>query len=299
MKEGVPMRRRSQTEISSMIVFLSIVSILVQFTAYYFLASSYLVMGISSLIIIICTHILLEQSLTYESCTVYTILLLFISIVITLLTYLGTETSLLPFTNTLFGIIAVNWLIPLVHCFIRNMFDSGPRIEKFHSFYRNVSLIFILFYISILIYISFGTDTFTWLYPSRYSQPNFTPFWHVATQIEDYINGWLPLSDIINYLLSRVIIYIPYGFYGVMLLRNSSKLIRFLFLLLLPTIIETIQYFLLPGRCDIDDVIYALIGGIIGAFCFFLTNAIYRMVSGKNFLEKDSVYKYSNNSLHF
>lgn len=293
------MRRRSHTAISSMIVFLSIISILIQFTAYYFLASPYLIIGISSLIVVICTHILLEQSFTYEACTVYTILLLFISVVISLLTYLGTDTSLIPFTNTLFAIIGINWLVPIIHCFIRNMFDYGSRIEKFHTFYRNVSMIFILFYIGILLYISFWETSFPWIHRTWFNQPNFTPFWYLATQIEDYINGMIALSDILTYLLSRIIIFIPYGFYGVMILRNTSKFLRFFSLLFLPAVIETFQYFLIPGRCDIDDVIYAFIGGMIGALWFLLTNAIYRGVSGRNFLAKDSDYRYSNSSLHF
>ncbi len=293
------MRRRSHMEISSMIVFLSIISILVQFTAYYFIASPYLVLGISSIIVIICTHVLLEQSLTYESCTVYSILLLFISIIITLLTYLGTEAKLLPFTNTLFGIIAINWLIPVIHCFIRNMFDYGGRIEKFDHFYRNISIIFILFYIGILLYLSFAESSIPSLSYIRSNRQNFTPFWWVATQIEDYINELIPFSDILTYLLSRILVYIPYGFYGVLILRKNSKLIRLLFMFLLPSLIELIQYFIIPSRCDIDDVIYALIGGAIGALWFHISNSIYRAVSGKDFLSKDSDYRYFNNTLHF
>ncbi|TAH71122.1 MAG: VanZ family protein [Anaerolineaceae bacterium] len=299
MKAGVTMRRRSHMEISSMIVFLSIISILVQFTAYYFFASPYLILGISSVIVIICTHILLEQSMTYESCTVYTILLLFISIIITLLTYLGTETNMLPFTNTLYGIIALNWSLPMLHCFIRNMFDYGSRIEKFNSFYRNVSIIFILFYIGILLYLSFTENSLPSLHRMRSNHQNFTPFWWVATQIEDYINEMIPLSDILTYLLSRILAYVPYGFYGILLLRNRSKLVRLLFLFLLPSVIELFQYFIIPARCDIDDVIYAFIGGSIGGLWFHLTNTVYRAVSGKNFLSKDSDYRYSNSTLHF
>lgn len=299
MKAGVPMRRRSHMEISSLIVFLSIISISVQFAAYYFLASPYLILGLSSLIILICTHILLEQSLTYEACTVYTILLLFISIIITLLTYLGTGTNLLPFNNTLYGIIALNWLIPITHCFIRNMLDYGTRIEKFHSYYRNVSIIFIIFYLGFLIYVSFGASSLPWSFQINANQPNFTPFWQVATQIEDYINKMIPLSDITAYLLFRILTYIPYGYYSILILRNTSKLIRFMFLLLLPLIIELLQYFIIPARCDIDDVIYAFIGGAIGALIYHITNTIYRAVSGKNFLTKDNDYRYSNSPLHF
>lgn len=293
------MRRRSNMEISSMIVFLSIISILIQFGAYYFFASTYIILGISGAVVILCTHILLEQSLTYEACTVYTILTLFISIIITFLTYLGTDTSLIPFTNTLYGIIAVNWLVPTAHCFIRNMFDYGIRIKKFQSFYRNISIIFILFYIGILIYGSFGEDAFPLIYHMKSGGLNFTPFWSIATYIEDYLNHMIPLSDILTYLLSRILTYIPYGFYGILILRNNSKFIRFIFLLLLPSAIELFQYFIIPARCDIDDVIYSFIGGVIGALLFHMTNAIYRGVSGRDFLSKDSDFRYSNSSLYF
>lgn len=294
------MRRRSNMEISSTIVFLSIISIIIQFGAYYFFASPYIIFGVGSIVIIICSHILLEKSLTYESCTVYTILNLFISSLITILTYLSIESKLLPFSYTLFGIIAVNWLVPMVYCFIRSMLDYGSRIRKYTSFYRNISIVFILFYICILIYGSFGKDAFPWAYRMKSDGYNITPFWAIATQIEYYINRMIPLSDILIYLFSRILTYIPYGFYGILLLRNKAKIIRFLYLLLLPSAIELFQYFLIPARCDIDDVIYAFIGGVLGALLFHLINAIYRHVSGRNFLSKDSDFRYTgSSSLHF
>lgn len=293
------MQKRSHMEISSLIVFLSIITILVQFTAYYFFASVYIILGISSLVIIISTHILLEQSLTYESNFVYSILTLFISIIVTMLTYFGQEAYFIPFTNILYGIIAVNWLVPTVHCYIRNMFDYGTRIENFNSFFRNISFVFLLFYLGILIYGSFAEEAFVWAYRAVADKANFTPFWSIATQIEDYINHMIPLSDIITYLFSRILVFIPYGFYCILILRRRAKLIRFFILFLLPAILELFQYFIIPVRCDIDDVIYAFIGGVIGALLFHLTNAIYRAISGKNFLAKDSDFRYSNSSLHF
>jgi glycopeptide antibiotics resistance protein len=179
------------------------------------------------------------------------------------------------------------------------MFDYGSRIEKFNAFYRNVSIIFILFYIGIVLYISFSDVSIPSLYRIRTNKENFTPFWWVATQIEDYINEMIPLSDIITYLLSRILIYIPYGFYGVLLLRYKSKLARLMFILLLPLGIELFQYFIIPSRCDIDDVIYALIGGLLGGLLYHFTNIVYRAVSGQDFLSKNSDYIYSNSTLHF
>jgi glycopeptide antibiotics resistance protein len=293
------MRRRTNMEISSMVVLVSIISIIVQFLAYYFLASPFLILGISCAAVIICVHILLEQSLTYESCTAYTILLLFISIIITLLSYPGSESSILPFTNTLFGIIAVNWAVPMLYCFIRNMFDYGTRIEKFIAFYRNISIVFVLFYIGFLLYVSFSEHSLPVINRMRSNHQNFTPFWWIATLIEDYINEMVPLSDILTYLLGRIFAYVPYGFYIILIFRYQSKLVRFLFLLLLPSVIELFQYFIIPARCDIDDIIYAFIGGAIGGLWYHITNTIYRAVANKDFLSKDSDYIYSGNTLHF
>lgn len=291
------MRRRSNTEVSSLIVFLSIISILVQFGAYYFIASNYIILGISVVAVIICTHILSELSLNFESCFIYTILILFISLIITILTYLGSDT-LIPYTNTLIGIVAINWIAPTVHCFLRNMFDGSGRIENFHTFYRNVSIVFIMFYIGILLYGSFAENAFPWVYRMKIDSFNFTPFWSIATQIEDYINHMIPLSDILTYLLSRILTYIPYGFYVILLLRNKSKLIRFISLLLLPSAVELFQYFIIPARCDIDDVVYAFIGGVIGALLFHLINVIYRVISGRDFLSKDD-FRISKSSLYY
>jgi len=292
------MRRYSNTEISSMIVLLSIISIIIQLCAYYFFASPYIVLGISIITVIICIRILSEISLNFDACFTYTILILFISLLITVLTYLSSD-AFIPFTGTLIGIVALNWLVPTVYCMLRKMFDYGEIIENFNSFYRNVSIIFIVFYIGILIYGSFAENAFPWAYRMKTGSYNFKPFWSIATQIEDYINGMIPLSDIITYLLSRTLTYIPYGFYFILILRKKSKLIRFISLFLLPSAIELFQFFIIPARCDIDDIIYAFIGGVIGALLFHITNTLYRAVSGKDFLSKESDFRINNTSLYF
>ena len=296
MKAGVTMHRRSHMELSSMIVFLSIISIFIQYTAYYFLDPAYLVLGIGGLIVVICTHVLLERSLTYESCFIYTLLILFISILITLLTYRG---DFLPTTNSLYGIIIINWFMPTLYCFVHSMLDGGSRHENFNSFYRNVSIIFVLIYLGILVYGNFYQDAFPWAYPMASKQLNFTPFWSIATQIEDYINDLIPLSDILTYLFVRTLTYVPYGYYIILILRKTPKLVKFIALLFLPSIIELIQYFQIPTRFDIDDVVYAFIGGIIGAGLFYLTNGIYRFISGRNFLSSESDYRYNSGSIYY
>lgn len=293
------MQKHSHMHITSLIVFLSILSILIQFAAYYFFISTYAIAGIACLVTIICTHILLEKTLTYEACFIYTLLLVFISTVITIFTYFGSDQYFIPYTDALLWIVAVNWFIPTLHCFIRNMFDYGVRIENFNAFYRNNSIIFLVYYFAIIIYGLYFKNAFPWAYTFAAEDANFTPFWSLATQIEDYMNHMIPMSDIWVYLASRIFMYCPFGFYIVVILRKKSRLLRFLSLLILPIIIELLQYILIPERCDLDDIIYALVGGILGALFFHLTNVIYRAISGKNFLTRESDYRYSHGSLHF
>lgn len=293
------MQKRTSIQISSMVIMLSMLTILVQFAAYYFFAAFYIIWGISCLIAIICCHILLEQSVSYEACFNYSLLNIFISLVIILLTYYGKDEAFLPYTGTMLGIAAINWLIPMFHCLLRYMFDYGTRIDDFNDFYRNISVVFLLFYFAVILYGNSVKNAFPWAYPDINTSYNFAPFGVIATMIEDYLYDNASLHEIITYLLSRTLIFLPYGFYSTLLLRRQSRLPRFFALLMLPFIIEVLQYIFLPERCDIDDLIYALVGGLIGSLSFYLLNVIFRAFSGRNFLAKETDYRFSNSSLHF
>ncbi len=293
------MQKRSNIETSALIVFLSIFTILVQFAAYYLFSSSYVILGIACLATIVCSHFLLEQSLSYESCFIFSLLIMFISVIITILTYFGNDYYFLPYTDVLLGIIAINWFVPTLHCYIRNMIEYGNKIDDFKAFFRNSGILFNIIYLGILLYASFAEAAFPWMYRVAAENFNRTPFWSIATQIEDYMKHMLPLSDIFTYLASRILLFLPYGYFSTLLLRRRPRFVRFLALLLFPVILETLQFFLYPTRCDIDDVTYAFLGGLLGALWFHLNNVIFRTISGKTFLPKDSDFRYSKSSLHF
>ncbi|HHU73095.1 MAG TPA: hypothetical protein GXZ28_00520 [Clostridiales bacterium] len=293
------MRRQSHIQISSLIAFLSILTILIQFICYYFFASFLLIIGLSSLTTILCCHILLEKSLTYESCFNYSILNLFVSIIITLLSFYGKENSFIPYTNTLWTIVAINWLIPNLHCFLRSMLEYGTRIENFIKYYRNSSAIFIICYLILLIYGNFFKGSFPWAFQVSFETANFTPLLSISILIEDFLYGDISLKEIIVYLCSRILIFIPFGFYISIPLRKKAKILRTIILLLLPALIEFLQYFIYIERCDLDDVLYAFIGGLLGSLLFLLTNLIYRSFSGRDFLIKEKGYGFSTRSLYF
>ncbi|HWT26941.1 MAG TPA: VanZ family protein [Mobilitalea sp.] len=179
------------------------------------------------------------------------------------------------------------------------MLDYGSRIDDYSSFFRNNSIIFVIFYIVLLAYAAISKDAFPWAYSAASASINFTPFWTLSSHIEDYLYGQLPMSDIVIYLCTRILIFLPYGFYCTLLLHKKSRILRFLTLFLLPLLIEVLQYFIIPSRCDIDDFIFGVIGGIIGSLGFYLTNAIFHAISGKYFLAKETGYHFSHSSLHF
>jgi hypothetical protein len=240
-----------------------------------------------------------EQTVSYGASFDYSFLTLFISCVIIGLTYMGKGQSFLPYTSVMLGIAVINWLVPSIYCFLRNMLNSESKIEDFNSFYRNNHIVFFLFYIVIVTYGSFATSAFPWAYRSVTESANFIPFGLIATQIEDYLYELIPLSDVITYLLSRILLFLPYGFFTTLVLRRQARLPRFFALLFLPFVIELLQYFIIPSRCDIDDILYALIGGILGSLSYYLLNVIFRTFTGKDFLAKEGDYRYPGNSLHF
>ncbi|MHB8127461.1 MAG: VanZ family protein [Mobilitalea sp.] len=244
-------------------------------------------------------HILLEQTTSYEVCFNFSVLTLFISLVITILTYFSKDLTFLPYSSTMLGIVIINWLIPSIHCFLRYMFEYGTKIDDYTTFYRNTSIVFFLFYLGVLFYGAISNIAFPWAYRALLDTANVIPFQVIATQIEDYLYGLIPLSDISTYLISRSLSFLPYGFYITLVLRRQTRLTRFFALLFLPFVLEVLQYIIIPNRCDIDDIIYAMIGGILGSLSLYLLIVIFHAVSGKEFLEKDANYRFSNSSIHF
>jgi len=295
------MRRRSYIHVSSLIVILSILTIIVEFTAYYFFTSIYPVLGVSAVLLIICSHVFLQQSATYETVFIYTLSNMFISSLIMILTYYSADqTSFISYSATIQVIICINWLIPTIHCFFRYMLGYSLRISHYRSYYTKNSILFIMCYLGILIYGNFAEGAFPSLYRavSWSNNVNFTPFLTLSMEIEDYLYGIIPLSYILIYLASRILIFIPYGYYITLLTKNRSRLLRLFLFLLFPAVIELVQFFLYPSRSDIDDLIYGFIGGIIASLLFYLVNIIFRNISGKEFLERENIYS-SFDSLHF
>ncbi len=292
------MQRRTNLQVSSLIIMLSIITIILQFGAYYFFEAAFIVWGISCIASIICCHIILQQAASYEAAYCFSLLTIFISLAITLVVYLGDVKIFLPYTSIMPGIVIINWLLPLLHCIIRYVVDYSTRVEDFFIFYRNISIIFLGFYLGLLLYAAFTPNVFDWAYPIQSDSYNLLPFEKLATLIENYLYKQASLGVIISYLLCRMLIFMPYGFYIRLVLFNRTRITRLIVILLLPLLIELVQFLIIPSRCDIDDIVYAAIGAFLGSLSFFLFNCIVRAISGRDFLVNNNSH-YSHSSLHF
>ncbi len=288
-----------RSSIATQIILFSLLTVLVQFSAYFFLGSTLLVYGIAALLALLFSHVFLEQTLSYESCFNYSLLNIFLCVIIILLSFFGNSDYFVIYDSYLLLFIALNWFIPTLYCIIRNLMDRNPKYMDFNVFYHNISVLFIFFYVAFLIFTLFFQNKASVLYYTDFRSINFVPFLTLATLIEDYLSGYTALKTIILYLVQGIIPFMPYGFYATLLLRYQSRLFRFIVLLILPVLVEILQRVFLLGMVDIDDVFLAVTGGFIGAICYHILNSVYRFVTDEDFLFERTHYSFPHNSLHF
>lgn len=288
---------RSANHSATLIIILGILTIMIQFGFYYLLGPSLLTIGIAVLLVLLCSHIILEQSHNFESCFSYSLFNIFLCIIIILLSYMGNN-SILPYQPFLLLSVIFNWLVPLLYCIIRSLMDESEKYSNFNTFYRNISIVFLLIYIGVLIDILFLHNENYIIYDTDWQAINFIPFLTLTTLIDDYMAGNVSLQTIFWYAGHYILLFLPYGFYTMLVMRRISRLVRFISLLLFPVMIEVIQGIFLLGKADIDDVIMGFIGAILGAICYFILNKIYHVFTDEDFLYTRPNYSFYN-KLHW
>lgn len=293
-EEGAKMRRNS-VHLTTIIILLSILSLSVQFITYYFLGATFITFSITSCVILLFSYILLEQYLSYENCFSFLLLNLFMSFIIILFSYYGGSDFLLSYQPDLFIFIILNWAIPTIYSLLRNLFDRGPKYMHFLQFYRNTSIVFLLFYTGLLVTLLFTNNNTA----SANISFQFVPFVTIATVIEEYIVGQIALEAIISYFVISILLFIPYGYYCALLLRYWGRIARIVALIILPVLIEVLQSVLQFSKGEIDDIILALIGSLLGALCYSILNSIFQSVTDEDFLPERSSYTYYSSKLHF
>lgn len=287
------MRTNNFIQYTTIIILVSILTVLAQFTLLYFLTDGRVALCIEGAIVLLVTLILLLNSYHFEAVFVYMLLNVVLSSVIASYQFIEISYFYYSVTDYKLWTIVVNFLIPYVLCLIVSLFDRSERFKVYATFVRNSSILFSIYYAAIFLYLQFTPHTDTiWSGTSQ----NLIPFYTIAGYIEDYIYHVGDLKTIFLHLLVPVLLYIPFGFLMGLLLHHRKKFLRFLPIVLLPLCVEVIQFFTHSNNVNIDDFIYGLLGGILGQLIFFLLNALFLGIKGREF--PDDVPSYYS-TLHF
>ena len=171
------------------------------------------------------------------------------------------------------------WLVPVVYACLFTWAEGSTVLPQFSAFYKKAAIFFYLVYFGILIY---------WFVvycriPEQEVTLQMIPFASFAAYIDGIISETVPVQRLLQYLLERILLFLPYGFFIAMVGRKLHSVLRLGLVLMLPLLVELWQYVFKFHSCDADDAIFAFLGGLFGMLLFVIFNALFQKTTGKNF----------------
>ena len=195
--------------------------------------------------------------------------------------------DILPDSTTVFAGCFLAWLLPVVYGCLFTWAEGGSALPQFSSFYKRVAIFFYVVYFGVLVYWFVAYSRI----PKEEITAQFIPFATFAAYIDGLISDTVPVERMIQFVAERIGMFFPYGFFVAMAGRKIHSLLRLGLVLVLPVIVELLQYILKFNSFDVDDIIFSLLGGLIGMLLFVIFNVLFQKTTGKNFdgseIEKD------------
>jgi len=189
------------------------------------------------------------------------------------------EGALLPKSSVVFLGCILSWFLPVLYACLFTWTEGSPALARFSGFYKKAAVFFYVIYFGFLIY---------WIMVySRIPENEITmqliPFATFAAYVDGILSGAVPVERLLQFLSDRIVLFLPYGFFVAMAGRKLHSLLRLGLVLLLPIVTEIFQYMLSFHSLDVDDMIFAFLGGMFGIVSFVVFNAIFQKTTGKNF----------------
>lgn len=206
---------------------------------------------------------------SYRLCSVFVLSSGICSLILALTVFFADMTE--GIENNTFYEVAVNWIAPNFCCVFVRLFDRKRRIEGFDRFFRiSSTLFFVIYLLGLLALLFFGSANRGYEYRSVNLIPFETIrlFWNAETLSTEV--KWLNLAG-------NVLVFVPLGFYLAVWSRKIKIPFSILILLIVPVVVEVLQYVFKVGASDIDDVILNFAGGLLGMLLCFLIEGIYRL----------------------
>lgn len=195
--------------------------------------------------------------------------------------------DILPQRNTVFIGCFLAWLLPVAYsCFV-TWLEGSSVLPQFADFYKRAAIFFYLVYFGLLIYWFVAYSRI----PEEEISAQFIPFATFSAYLDGIISETVPLGHLLGFVVERIVVFLPYGFFVAMAGRKIHSLLRLGLVLVFPIIVEILQYILNFSTFDMDDVIFSFLGGLIGILSFVIFNALFQKTAGRNFdgseIEKD------------
>ena len=108
--------------------------------------------------------------------------------------------------------------------------------------------------------------------PRSFYQVQLLPFWNYSEIIAN--------KKVLCEIVANIALFIPIVFFLTVLLRNITlnreNIVVLIFCFIYSSTLETLQYFLRLGMCEVDDIIHNSLGGILGIYVYNIHNKIWK-----------------------
>ena len=172
-----------------------------------------------------------------------------------------------------------SFLIPVLYAVIYTLANGNNELAGFAKFYLRSTVFFYVVYFGLMIYGAF----FNQLVAEDGNYTQWIPFATFAALVDGVMKDVISVGRVIEFLVNRVVFFLPYGFFVAMLCRKLHGVIRIVLLVLLPVILEAVQLVFHWGTCDVDDILFRIIGGLLGFIGFLAFDALFQRFTARHF----------------
>lgn len=284
------MYHTSSIKINIAVILSSILYIGLEFGIYHFTASAAILFAFAGFGGLMLTHIFLEATSAYDACFLFTLLSVGAASILIALMYFSPVGRLLPYHDFLPYLILLHWLLPVAYCTLRCLWDRGPHFIHYNSFFTKASMLFAAYYLPVLAIRSFVVPLeFPYVFTG--SDSNLIPFMATAAHIEDFIYTGVGISALLIYAARILLLFLPIGFYGSILLKRMPILCKAFLSICLPVLIEVgLRY--LNGSFAVDACIFRFFGILLGILFYQLMNWLFQLYTHEDFLCERNRYSF-------
>ena len=187
--------------------------------------------------------------------------------------------AILPESRTMLIASVLAWVIPVVYAVVFTWVEGISAMAEFSDFYKKAVCFFYIVYFGLIVYDMTLRPYVTLNEPSV----QLIPFATFAALINGVLHKTAGIGQLVEFLLIRIVFFLPYGFFIAMVCRKLMGLLRVLLLLVVPVLVELLQFMTRRGSCDADDVMFGFLGALFGMLFFFLFNWMFQSIVGRNF----------------